>query len=59
LTTKRPYKEAFTVERSLEYLRDNSGKHFDPALVERFLGILPEIIEIMRQYPEPSGAAQT
>jgi putative two-component system response regulator len=57
LTTKRPYKEAYSVERSLEYLRDNSGKHFDPTLVERFLGILPQILEIMRQHPEPGAAA--
>jgi putative two-component system response regulator len=57
LTTKRPYKAAFSVDKSVEYLRDNSGKHFDPGLVERFLGILPEILAIMGQYPEPSGTA--
>ena len=57
LTTKRPYKEAYSVERSLDYLRDNSGKHFDPTLVERFMGILPQILEIKRQHPEPGAAA--
>ncbi len=57
LTTKRPYKEAFSVERSLAYLRDNTGRHFDPSLVERFLAILPEILEIMQQHPEPGAAA--
>ncbi|MBU2977128.1 two-component system response regulator [Alteromonas sp. C1M14] len=33
LTSKRPYKEAWTVERSLEYIESQSGVHFDPALV--------------------------
>lgn len=33
LTSKRPYKDAWSVESSLEYIEKQSGIHFDPALV--------------------------
>ena len=34
LTSVRPYKKAWTVETAVDLIRENSGKHFDPALVE-------------------------
>ncbi len=40
LTNDRPYRPAWTVEKSLEYIRAQSGKHFDPAIVEAFLNML-------------------
>ncbi|SFC44072.1 putative two-component system response regulator [Marinospirillum celere] len=46
LTSVRPYKKAWTVEAAVEFIRENSGKHFDPALVEVFLQQLPEILVI-------------
>lgn len=37
LTNERPYKRAFTHEESVDIIRKESGKHFDPRLVEVFL----------------------
>ena len=37
LTSNRPYRPAWSNERTLDYIRGNSGSHFDPALVEFFL----------------------
>jgi putative two-component system response regulator len=37
LTMKRPYKLAWSMDRAIQFIRDGSGKHFDPALVEIFL----------------------
>lgn len=34
LTSKRPYKEAFSFDASLDIIRKDSGKHFDPTIVE-------------------------
>jgi two-component system response regulator RpfG len=39
LTSVRPYKEAWSIDRALEYVREESGKHFDPHLVEAMLSI--------------------
>ena len=37
LTTKRPYKEAFTHEKSREIIISLKGSHFDPDVVDAFL----------------------
>jgi len=37
LMNDRPYRKAWPMEKALEYLREQSGKHFDPRLVEVFL----------------------
>jgi putative two-component system response regulator len=52
LTSKRPYKEAWSVEKSVNYIKEESGEHFDPRLVELFMQELPEIIEIKEKYAE-------
>jgi putative two-component system response regulator len=53
LTSRRPYKEAWSVERTLEEIRRLAGLHLDPAVVKAFLGALPEIAAVMRQYADP------
>lgn len=53
LTSVRPYKKAWTVEASVDLIRENSGKHFDPSLVEIFLRELPRIVTIREQFSEP------
>ncbi len=42
LTSNRPYRPAWTVERAIEYIRKQSGKHFDPKIVEAFLNLISE-----------------
>ncbi|WP_421903935.1 HD-GYP domain-containing protein [Maridesulfovibrio sp.] len=46
LTSKRPYKEPFSVERSLEIMKEGRGKHFDPELIDLFFENLEEILSI-------------
>ena len=52
LTTERPYKDAWPVEKAVEFLKDQSGKHFEPRLVELFLDNLPDVLKIRDQYSE-------
>ena len=40
LRSNRPYRDAWPEEKVLEYLRKESGKHFDPGVVGVFLGLL-------------------
>lgn len=60
LTTKRPYKEAWSVERSLDYVRDAAGTHLDPHIVPVFLDLVPSILKIKKQWgeDEAEGAMQ-
>jgi putative two-component system response regulator len=47
LTTARPYKEAWTVDRTIEHIREKAGSQFDPVCVLAFNKALPSIIKIM------------
>ncbi len=37
VTSDRPYRKAWSKEDALQYIREQSGKHFDPQVVEVFL----------------------
>ena len=52
LTSVRPYKPAWPVEQAVDFLREQSGRHFDPRLVELFIGCLPEILRIRERWAE-------
>jgi PAS domain S-box-containing protein len=39
LTSNRPYREAWTPEKTREYISEQSGKHFDPQVVAAFLSL--------------------
>jgi putative nucleotidyltransferase with HDIG domain len=50
LTSDRPYRKAWTAKKSLNYVKDQSGKHFDPDVVKVFLEqIQEELIDKMNQ----------
>jgi putative two-component system response regulator len=53
LTSRRPYKEPWSVEASLDEIRRLAGTHFDPAVVKAFLGVVPKVMEIRERYVEP------
>ncbi len=52
LTSERPYKHAWRVEDSVDYINSESGEHFDPKLVELFHQVLPKILQIKGRYAE-------
>jgi putative two-component system response regulator len=52
LTSARPYKQAWTTEAAVNYIVNESGKAFDPALVALFVDLVPEYSEIRRRYDD-------
>ena len=52
LTSKRPYKAAWTVEAAVANLREQAGRHFEPRVVEAFLKRLPEIEAVMAAHSD-------
>ncbi len=46
LTSKRPYKDAWPVEKAVDYIRNESGKHFDPTITKIFIENIDEILVI-------------
>ena len=53
LLSSRPYKDGWTLDQTLEAIRDGSGTHFDPKLVDRFMEIAPELAQ--RLHPDAVG----
>ncbi|WP_211235850.1 response regulator [Psychromonas aquimarina] len=52
LTSERPYKKAWSVEKACGLLRREAGAHFDPHLVPLFLQILPEVLKVKNSFTD-------
>ncbi|WP_213607873.1 two-component system response regulator [Pseudoalteromonas sp.] len=52
LTSKRPYKEPWSIEQTLEHMQQQAGKHFDPQLVELFISKIDAILAIKKAHQE-------
>ncbi len=50
LTNARPYKEAWSADRAFEYIRDESGKHFDPEIVTVLLSMRSIFEKILNEH---------
>lgn len=52
LTIERPYKKAWPIEKAVEYIREETGKFFDPDLIKAFNEVLPEFLNIREQFQD-------
>ena len=52
LTSVRPYKPEWPLERALAQIAEDSGTHFDPRLVDAFLSIVPKMTDIKTRYAD-------
>ena len=57
LTSRRPYKEPMSFEKATGIIRHDAGTHFDPAVVEAFMGIAHDIHETLTGRSEDSCRA--
>ena len=58
LLSRRPYKEPWALDKSLEYLKSEKGKKFDPDCVDALLHNLDRIMatrELFSDDAEPSS----
>jgi putative two-component system response regulator len=58
LTSERPYKKAWELDRATGLIRESRGGHFDPDVVDAFFDIFDEVLEVKGRYrdadmPEP------
>jgi len=52
LTSKRPYKEPWPIEKAFDLLKEQSGKHFSPFLVQLFLNNKDKVLQIKEKYQD-------
>lgn len=50
LSMNRFYKQAWPLERILDYLKEGAGTHFDPDMLEHFMKIMPIVLEIKEKW---------
>ena len=52
LTSKRPYKDPFSIDKSLAIIWEGRGIHFDPAVVDAFFAVKDKILFIKNKYSD-------
>ena len=52
LTSKRPYKEAWSMEKAFKLIEDEAGEQFNPIFAQIFLASKDEILEIFNKYQD-------
>lgn len=52
LSSARPYKPAFPLDKCFEIMKEGKGTHFDPRIVEAFLARRAEIVDIKIQFAD-------
>ncbi len=55
LLSPRCYKEAWSEDRAFEAIKEQSGKHFDPELVEILFACVDQMREVRQRLPELPG----
>lgn len=53
LTSRRPYKRAWSMDAARQYLLDHSGSHFDPHCVAALLARWDEVQAVHARYQDP------
>ncbi|WKE64109.1 two-component system response regulator [Gallaecimonas kandeliae] len=59
LTSRRPYKEAWSIEDTVAFLDKESGHHFDPKVVKAFAQVLPKVPAIRQAFSDADAAASS
>lgn len=58
LVSVRVYKPAIPLAETRDIIADGRGSHFDPDIVDAFLGSFDRLAEIALQHPDPLGGLQ-
>jgi len=52
LTSERPYKKAWAPGDAIAHIQEQAGRHFDPALVECFVPLLAQLLDIRARWAD-------
>jgi len=50
LTSRRPYKEPWSIEKALTLMNEEAGKHFDPQIIAAMQQAMPAILRVYEQH---------
>ena len=52
LMSKRPYKESFPIEKTINIMQEEKGTHFDPDIINAMMKILDSMVEVAEKYSD-------
>jgi putative two-component system response regulator len=55
LSSSRPYKKAWPVDKAIQTVVDGAGTQFDPDLIPAFLSVVPDMLLVRDMYSEGPG----
>jgi putative two-component system response regulator len=58
LTSRRPYKEPFSVDRATEIIVQGRAQHFDPAVVDAFVRRRAAFVEVSERYKDSAASVE-
>lgn len=58
LASRRIYKEAMSFEQAVQLIRDGSGRHFDPDVVQAFMDNRDQMLQILNRYADTDEILQ-
>ena len=58
LTSLRPYKPAWDLDKAAAFVKEYAGSHFDPACAEAFLSHWSEVLKIRERFADPVEEAE-
>jgi putative two-component system response regulator len=56
LTSRRPYKAPWSLEKTVAFVQEQASRHFDPRLVDLLLSRIPEVSKIMARWGDKALA---
>ncbi len=56
LTSERPYKKAWELDRAYDLLREGRGQHFDADCIDAFFAVEEEVLAVRGRYQDDAGA---
>ncbi len=57
LVNRRHYKKAWALEDAIDFMRNESGRHFDPGCVAALLRRINEVVDIQKEFSEDQDSA--
>lgn len=52
LTSSRPYKKAWPMDEAAAFIRQNSGRHFDPSCVDAFFAAWDDVLQVRDRHQD-------
>ena len=59
MTSHRSYHDALSVEQAVDYITVQRGRHFDPTVVDLFLGMVDDFAAVRLEHPDPAPPRRT